>query len=48
MTGAEWVFEMREPGHYALLKRWTPASGAVHDLGVLLIGFTGWNPKPVY
>ena len=48
VDGSEWVVEIREHGRYRLLKRWTPASGAFHDLGVLLIGFSGWNPKPIY
>ncbi|RAK51137.1 hypothetical protein [Phenylobacterium soli] len=46
--GSEWIIETRDQGRYSLLKRWTPASGTFHDLGVLLIGFTGWNPKPIY
>lgn len=46
--GSMWVFEAREQGRYSLLKRWTPASGAFHDLGVLLISFTGWKPEPLY
>lgn len=48
VDGSTWVFETREQGRYSLLKRWTPASGAFHDLGVLLIGFTGWKPEPLY
>lgn len=46
--GAEWIVETRGSGRYSFVRRWTPTSGAVRDLGLLLLGFTGWKVDPVY
>lgn len=46
--GAEWVFEANDRGAYLFHKRWTPERGPLHDVGLLLIGFTGWRFDPIY
>jgi hypothetical protein len=46
--GAEWVFEANDRGAYLFHKRWTPERGPMHDVGLLLLGFTGWRFDPIY
>jgi hypothetical protein len=46
--GARWIVEARDGAGYRLVQRWSPVSGPVHDLGMLLVGYTGWKVEPVY
>ena len=46
--GASWIFEANHSGDYSYLMRWTPEDGAVREIGLLLIGFTGWRFDRVY
>lgn len=41
--GSEWLFELADAEGYRLVKRWSPADGAGHDLGVFLMELTGWG-----
>jgi hypothetical protein len=46
--GAQWIIEAQAQGRYRYVNRWSPKQGPVRDVGLLLLGFTGWNPSPVY
>lgn len=35
--GAEWVMEAVDHGRYHLVSEWTPAKGAIHDLGTFFL-----------
>lgn len=48
VDGANWIVEASERGRYRYINRWSPERGPVRDLGVLLIGFTGWDLEPIY
>jgi hypothetical protein len=41
--GAEWILEANGDQGYHLAVRWSPKSGATRDLGLHLLGLTGWN-----
>jgi hypothetical protein len=44
--GAQWVIEGVKNGNYHLVDRWTPESGAVHDLGMIFAFELGQLPIP--
>lgn len=46
--GAQWIVEAVDATGYHIADRWSPQSGAVRDVGLALIGLTGWHPTPVY
>lgn len=46
--GAQWIVESAGPGGYRLVERWSPEDGAVRDLGLHLLGLTGWTYDPIY
>lgn len=48
VDGAAWIMEADEDGRYKYLHRQSPTQGPVYDLGILLLGFTGWNLDPIY
>lgn len=48
VDGAEWVIENVGGSGYRLIKRWSPEKGGVHDLGMALLGLTGWRFDDVY
>jgi len=41
--GSKWIFESVDKNGYKFLKRWSPRSGAVRDLGVYLLGLSGFG-----
>lgn len=49
VDGAEWILEGHDPSRgYQYRKRWAPEDGMEHDLGLFLLGLTGWDVEPVY
>ncbi len=47
--GARWIIETVEPSTgYVYLNRWTPADGPVRELGLHMLGLTGWQVAEVY
>jgi hypothetical protein len=48
MDGAQWILESAGPEGYRFVDRWAPRDGAVRELGLHLIGLTGWTFDPVY
>jgi hypothetical protein len=46
--GAEWVLEGSDGGIYRFAVRWAPKKGDVHELGITMLGFTGWPLDPIY
>jgi hypothetical protein len=48
LDGARWIVEAAGPGGYHYVNRQSPESGAVRDLGLALLGFTGWAVEPTY
>jgi len=48
VDGAEWIIERFDREGYHFIKRWSPSDGPVHDLGLFLVGLTGWRYKEVY
>lgn len=41
--GSEWIFETVDKNGYKFLKRWSPESGTAHDLGLYLLGLSGFG-----
>ena len=48
LDGARWIVEAAGPGGYHYVNRQSPEFGAVRDLGLALLGFTGWAVEPTY
>jgi hypothetical protein len=48
VDGAQWILEANDHGTYRYVDRWTPETGPVRDVGLLMLGFTGWRLDPVY
>lgn len=48
LDGAEWIIEAVDGKGYHFVERWSPESGGVRDLGIALLGLTGWEFKPIY
>jgi hypothetical protein len=48
LDGARWIVEAAGADGYHYVNRQSPDSGAVHDLGLALLGFTGWAVEPIY
>jgi hypothetical protein len=48
LDGAQWIFEAVDAGGYHFLDRWSPEDGAARQLGVFLMGLTGWRFGSVY
>lgn len=46
--GAQWILEGVDRGRYRFVERWTPDRGSVRALGLVMLGFTGWETDPVY
>jgi hypothetical protein len=48
--GSDWVIEGIKGGHYHVVDRWSPESGAVHELGLVLLSMANENvpPKEIY
>lgn len=46
--GALWIFERADQAGYRVLTRWTPAYGPAHEVGLFLLGLTGWRFEIVY
>ena len=46
--GSQWLVERRMGSSYRFINRWSPESGPVHRVGILLLHLTGWNPDPIY
>ena len=45
LDGAQWIVEVVEGDSYYFFDRWTPDEGAVRELGLLMLGLTGWPTK---
>ncbi len=48
VDGARWIVEASGSGGYRYVNAQSPESGAVYELGLLMLGFTGWDVEPVY
>lgn len=48
LDGAAWIFEGVDNNGYHFLERWSPESGSAHQVGLFLVGLTGWTFKHVY
>ena len=48
VDGARWIIESIGPKGYRFVDRQSPRDGPVRELGLLMLGFTGWEPDPVY
>lgn len=47
--GARWIIEGVEPATgYIYVNRWSPRTGPVRDLGLHMLGLTGWEIAEVY
>jgi hypothetical protein len=47
--GAEWIIEAVEPSTgYIYVNRWSPRDGPVREVGLHLLGLTGWQIADVY
>lgn len=48
LDGARWIVEAAGPDGYHYVNRQSPETGAVRELGLALLGFTGWAVEPTY
>lgn len=48
VDGAEWIIERVDREGYHFIRRWSPADGPVRDVGLFLVGLTGWRYKEAY
>jgi len=46
--GARWIVEATGAPGYQYVNRWSPQDGPVHDLGLALLGLTGWRFERAY
>lgn len=47
--GARWIVESAEPASgYVYVNRWSPRSGPIRELGLHMLGLTGWQVADVY
>ena len=48
LDGAQWIVEATGPAGYEYVNRWSPKRGPVYDLGLALLGLTGWQFERAY
>lgn len=48
MDGAQWVIETTGPGGYRFIDRQSPDNGPVREVGLALLGLTGWEVGDIY
>jgi hypothetical protein len=48
LDGAQWILESAGPGGYHFVDRQSPDDGPVRELGLHLLGLTGWTHDQVY
>ncbi|MDP1913865.1 hypothetical protein [Brevundimonas sp.] len=48
LDGARWIVEAAGADGYHYVNAQSPQTGTVHDLGMALLGFTGWAVEPIY
>jgi hypothetical protein len=48
LDGAQWIVESAADGEYRFAQRFTPQDGPIHELGLIMIGMTGWRFDSVY
>lgn len=46
--GAQWILEVADAHRYHFVDRWSPHSGVVREVGLLLMGLTDQDFGPVY
>lgn len=46
--GATWLVEAIDDGIYRYLERWSPEDGPIRDLGLHMLGLTGWTFDEIY
>lgn len=48
MDGARWIIETAGPGGYRFIDRQSPDNGPVREVGLVLLGLTGWEVGDIY
>lgn len=48
LDGAEWIMEGVDGRGYHLIVRWSPEAGPVREVGLAMLGLTGWRTEPIY
>jgi hypothetical protein len=48
LDGAQWVIEAAGPKGRVIANWQSPTSGPVHELGLFMLGLTGWKLDPLY
>jgi hypothetical protein len=48
IDGAQWLIEVMDSSGCHFVDRWSPDRGAVRELGLFLLGLTGWTFKDIY
>ena len=48
LDGAQWIVESTGDGDYRFAQRFTPQEGPIRELGLTMIGMTGWRFDRVY
>lgn len=46
--GAQWIFDANDAGTYRFAHRWSPDTGPVREIGLVLLRLTGWPLDPIY
>ncbi len=48
LDGAQWIVESTGDGEYQFAQRWAPEEEPIRDLGLAMLGMTGWQFDYVY
>jgi len=48
VDGAEWLVEGVDRTGYHFTKDWSPRHGGVREIGLMMLGLTGWTFKEIY
>ncbi|RYG12943.1 MAG: hypothetical protein EON96_13200 [Caulobacteraceae bacterium] len=48
LDGARWLVEFSGGGRYKVAQSFSPDTGPIHDLGIAMLGLTGWTFTNVY
>ncbi len=48
IDGAQWIVEIADKDGYYFVDRWSPDKGPIYDVGIAMLGLSGWTFKEIY
>lgn len=49
LDGSQWIVEAADPAKgYRYRQKWSPEDGLERELGLFMLGLTGWDIEPIY